>query len=335
MVKKRIKSRSCPNCGYNFGKIADLINYCPECGQENNNPRVALYRQILEFIKSLTNFDSKFWYSLKTLMFKPGTITKDYIENKRERYTSPVKMILIITAFSVSVSVIVNKSFNGNSGKSEFKADIMSFSEQFDLESDTIKYDFADFPLSLLVDDHDVSVSALRDLKHISKDSIGNWLENNRFSNNILTRLIASNAKREITSDKTWEQSANFAGSVNNILVFLLIPLSSVVFFLVFYSKERMYYDVFIFTVHSFIALIIFNMIFFTIMNFNNFWGRDSIFQDFTFFIIISFILNIIPACRKVFGYSNLSSIIRMVVAMVILLFLSLILQRILLTYWI
>lgn len=333
MRGKKIKSASCPNCSFDFSSDLTHYNYCPNCGQENNNPRVSLSRQISELVRSFTNFDSKFWFSLRILLFNPGKITKNYIENKRERYTSPVRMFLIVTAFSLSVSILVNKSFNRNSGQSEFASDTLSFSEQFDKESDSVKYNFIDFPLSILVKNYEVSIAELRELKHISKDSVSQWLVNHSFSNNALTRLIALNAKREISSDKTWKQSADFAGSVNNILIFLLIPVSSLVFFLVFFSSERMYYDVFIFTIHSFTVLIIFNMIFFTVSNAFNIWGRTSMYHDFTFFILFAFILNLIPASKYVFGYNWLTAFIRMLTAMVLLMFTSLILQRVLLTY--
>lgn len=334
VLTKRTRSDSCPNCGHNFISDNSDNNYCPDCGQENNNPRVSLSRLVKEVIQSFVSFDSKFWRSVKSLLFSPGTITKNYIDNKRQRYTSPVKLFLIVSAFSLTISVLVDKSFVNKPRENELRSDSISFSDQFDVMNDSVKYDFAEFPLTMLIKSHPVSVADLRKLKLTSQDSVNVWLESQGFGDNMLTRLIANNAKKEISSELTRPEMANFAGKINNILLFFLIPVSSLIFYLALYKKGRMYYDVLIFTLHSVTALIIFNLAFFTIINLWNMWGRSELYHDFTYFVIFAFVLNIIPAAKKVFRYSWSSVVLRMLAALLVLLFISIVLQRVLLTYW-
>ncbi len=80
----------CANCA------APLTgNYCANCGQKAH-----LHRSLLhvgeEFIHGITHFDGKAWKTLPMLVFRPGTLTRDYIAGKRSRYIAPVPLFLLV-----------------------------------------------------------------------------------------------------------------------------------------------------------------------------------------------------------------------------------------------
>lgn len=84
----------CPNCG-----ATRAGEYCQECGQRRTRPEhltVAYYLKNL--FGELTELDSKIFRTLTALMFRPGHLTAEYLAEWKERYVSPVKLYLFISA---------------------------------------------------------------------------------------------------------------------------------------------------------------------------------------------------------------------------------------------
>jgi len=101
-----IKSRSrkamhyrgveCLNCGHPL----DLTDrYCAYCGQLNTTKRLTLKDFFNEFVLSVFTYDSRFRHTLKDLLFKPGTITRYYVEGKRFHYANPFRFFLSASIF--------------------------------------------------------------------------------------------------------------------------------------------------------------------------------------------------------------------------------------------
>lgn len=88
------KYDECPNCG-----SASLGHYCPECGQHVHVARSV--KDILhEAVHGVLHLDGKFWRTLPKLIFKPGELTRDYVEGKRARYVAPFG-IFLFTVFAM------------------------------------------------------------------------------------------------------------------------------------------------------------------------------------------------------------------------------------------
>lgn len=87
----------CANCGaYLTG------NYCASCGQPAHVHRT-LGHMVEEFLHGLLHFDTRAWRTLPMLVFRPGTLTRDYIHGKRARFISPLAIYLlsVFTMFAV------------------------------------------------------------------------------------------------------------------------------------------------------------------------------------------------------------------------------------------
>jgi len=80
--------QACPNC-----ETAVHGNYCPTCGQPAHIHRSVLH-MLEEALHGLVHFDTKFWRTLPRLLFRPGTLTREYIHGKRARYVSPMAIFL-------------------------------------------------------------------------------------------------------------------------------------------------------------------------------------------------------------------------------------------------
>jgi len=87
------KEKDCLNCG-----TIVAGKYCQSCGQENAEPKDTVLGLVQHFIYDITHFDGMFFSSLKLLLFKPGMLTRKYIEGKRAGYLNPIKMYVFISA---------------------------------------------------------------------------------------------------------------------------------------------------------------------------------------------------------------------------------------------
>ena len=81
----------CQNCGYE-----GIKKFCPECGQKNI--QLKKITQILsDFFDTFLSLDFRIFSTLKYLIFKPGFLTKEYWDGRREKYLPPLRLYLIIS----------------------------------------------------------------------------------------------------------------------------------------------------------------------------------------------------------------------------------------------
>ncbi len=96
--RKAIKYRGveCLNCSHPL----DLTDrFCAYCGQLNTTKRLTLRDFFNEFVLSVFTYDSRFRHTLKDLLFKPGTITRYYVDGKRFHYANPFRFFLSASIF--------------------------------------------------------------------------------------------------------------------------------------------------------------------------------------------------------------------------------------------
>jgi len=90
------KLTSCLNCGE---QLDTDQNYCPNCGQENSDKKLALGAFLKDFFSNYLSFDTILFKTLNPFIFKPGKLTKAFNEGKRRRYINPIRMYLIFSLF--------------------------------------------------------------------------------------------------------------------------------------------------------------------------------------------------------------------------------------------
>jgi hypothetical protein len=92
----------CKNCG-----TATRGNYCHQCGQAAH-VHVPSAREFLhEFLGHYVALEGKLWKSLALLLFKPGFLSREYIEGRRVRYLEPLRLYL---SFSIVFFALVKLS---------------------------------------------------------------------------------------------------------------------------------------------------------------------------------------------------------------------------------
>jgi hypothetical protein len=88
-------STRCPNCD------AELTgSYCQNCGQKKPSRHDFSLRHFFgHLVHEFTHLDSnKILNTLKTLLFKPGLLTVEYLAGRKGRYINPIRLYLTFSA---------------------------------------------------------------------------------------------------------------------------------------------------------------------------------------------------------------------------------------------
>ncbi len=92
--KSNFRGTVCLNCNQ---IISEEDNFCPNCGQVNDKNPISVKQYFSEYLSGFFNFDNRFIRTIIPLLFKPGLVTKKYVEGKRKSYVNPFQLYLHIT----------------------------------------------------------------------------------------------------------------------------------------------------------------------------------------------------------------------------------------------
>ena len=88
-TKKLAGSDNCLNCG-----TALKGPFCYFCGQPDRN-FIRFFPVLLrDLMEDLLDLDSRFMRTMKPLLFKPGRLTRDYMQGRRFRYAPPMRLYI-------------------------------------------------------------------------------------------------------------------------------------------------------------------------------------------------------------------------------------------------
>ncbi len=264
------KDKTCLNCNY---VVAE--RFCPNCGQENIETRKTFHHLFLHFFEDLTHYENAFWKTIKNLILKPSSLTKEYLSGKRMSYLAPVRLyifISFITFFLITIFPNGEDDFvkinNGNVKKEIHKKDnnkklsaeelkIIALKEKGILsqkESDSLRKYIKESKNKETIGKVFVafgyhSVKQMDSIRAIHSNEINDfvyWINKKAFT------VFHHNTKEQII-EKAKESA------IHNLPKVLLIYMPLFAFFLwLFHNKKRWYYfDHGIFTLHYFSFLLI------------------------------------------------------------------------------
>ncbi len=119
-------SSTCANCG---AQVAS--RFCPECGQ-----KAQLHRSLAaighDIMHGVLHLDGKLWHTLPLLAFRPGTLTRRYVDGERAKFVSPMAMFLftVFAMFAVFQMVGVTTPTEFGSGMFDGFTDNSAFKKQ-------------------------------------------------------------------------------------------------------------------------------------------------------------------------------------------------------------
>jgi hypothetical protein len=97
--------RNCLNCG------TELVgDYCFHCGQ-----RAHVHRTLTAFwhdlVHGVFHFEGKIWHTIPLLVWKPGDLTRRYIDGQRARFVSPIALFLFFVFITFAVMSLAGSGF--------------------------------------------------------------------------------------------------------------------------------------------------------------------------------------------------------------------------------
>jgi len=83
------QSLNCFSCGESMNGV-----FCYACGNKNDDYRRSIWSLGAELFASLTAFEGRIWRSLRSLIFKPGQMAREFSDGARQKWTSPIRLYL-------------------------------------------------------------------------------------------------------------------------------------------------------------------------------------------------------------------------------------------------
>jgi hypothetical protein len=83
-------SASCLNC-----KAPLLGRFCASCGQRHVPPYPTLRELFIDAFSELSGWDGRFAVTIRTLARRPGMLTREFLEGRRARYISPLRLYIV------------------------------------------------------------------------------------------------------------------------------------------------------------------------------------------------------------------------------------------------
>ncbi|QQS31033.1 MAG: DUF3667 domain-containing protein [Sphingobacteriales bacterium] len=277
MAVRKQKSPICKNCSYVFAENQP-DEFCPQCGQENNERIVSFGRFLKDSINMYLVLDSKLLVTIGTVLFMPGKLSLAFSEGKIARYLVPFRLYFIISLvyfsfFSAKLLSLVENSepisainnldvpvINNDGIEINLKDSILN--EVKVTQSGSIN--FLDDKISI---DRVIALADKYDTK-TTMDSLKKeypYFNENPFATTITTQLV------KLYKSRGKDFLHYFIGALPFMMI-LLMPLLALFFKLLYIRRNRFFVEhlTFFIHLHSFLYLLL--SIYMLIWGFNAKW---------------------------------------------------------------
>lgn len=254
--QKLRENKTCLNCNYVVEN-----KFCPNCGQENTETRQSFHYLFTHFIEDLTHYDGSFWKTIKGLLFKPGYLTKTYLEGKRKKFVPPVKLYIFISFVTFFLPTLLPgpSLIKFNEKKDVEKQEVKTTKEEVNKESEKgLKEmnDEVEEELSGIDLPNRPRIKNLTQLDSIQKNSQkAEKLSDFEYSAaKKIIKILKSKNRAEL-----WNKAMeSFVHTLPKVL-FLYMPIFAFFLWLMHDKKKWYYFDSGVFTLHyfSFLLLVI------------------------------------------------------------------------------
>jgi len=102
----------CPNCSTEI-----IGNFCFNCGQSARDLKRPFFSLIRDMLGDIFSFDGRVWKTLPSLMFRPGKVTRSYIDGQRMRFVPPFRLFLIASVLFFLVLFSITEKQDWTQGK--------------------------------------------------------------------------------------------------------------------------------------------------------------------------------------------------------------------------
>ncbi|MCB9225382.1 MAG: DUF3667 domain-containing protein [Crocinitomicaceae bacterium] len=236
---------NCKNCGHS---IQEDQKYCSNCGQKNKE-RLTFKSMMGELASAFLSWDSKFFNTIIPLITKPGKVSKEYREGKRQSFVAPLRLYLFFSAlFFLTLSMREGIQLNIGSADSP---------DPQKIQDDSVRLDIGFQPFAMQIDTlkRMIEEDRLDEIPAIKN-------EKSSFQKNLWKRML------RVAAD-----GKSFVEYIQNnisIMLFFFLPAFGVILWLFFLNKKFDYMEHLIYGVyfHSFFFLMLwFTMVISMVIN--------------------------------------------------------------------
>jgi hypothetical protein len=114
-------SAQCLNCG-----TVLQGPFCHYCGQPDKNFLRFFPVLLRELLEDFVDFDSRFMRTMRPLLFKPGKLTRDYLDGRRFRYTPPLRLYIFSSIACFFVAALLAADIIQIDGERDADGDVVS-----------------------------------------------------------------------------------------------------------------------------------------------------------------------------------------------------------------
>ncbi len=316
------KEKDCLNCG-----TVVQGRYCHVCGQENVLPKESFWHMTTHFVYDITHFDSKFFETMKDLLFRPGFLSKEYMMGRRARYLHPIKMYVFTSAvfFLLFFSV-----FKIEPNITDSPTRLLTSKERIEALQD-VKEDLANDTANIILKE---TAALLADTSHpLTTKELADFYQSQYRGVNIGGRVYTTvdeydsiQAQLSSAEKDGWfkrrfikkviyikvkygnnpsEGVKKLSDSVLHRLPYMLfvsLPLFAFILKLVYFRRKQFYYaDHGVFTIHLYIFSFILLLLVFSLSKLED-WLNTGVINYLIFFLFVGLQVYLYKAMRKFYG---------------------------------
>jgi len=270
--------------------------FCSQCGQREE-PRVPTVRSVLgEVINALFGLESKLWRSLWALVAKPGHLTQEFLSGKRQKYTTPFRLYLLLSIMVFAFMAYTGAGININVSDS---SNTQSSTERTDSQLDQS-------------DDKQNKNKVNLNAKNMKFNS-GGHLSTER------EKAIEDKLKRSLEKIEDDLNSGRIDSVVNRLLeplpkaLLIFLPFVALLFKILFLGRGKYYLEHLVYLLHN--HAFIFFLILISLVSQTYIKDRIPILEKPTIiFIVFSWVLYLpyylYKSLRRVYSVSRIATVI-------------------------
>lgn len=236
----------CANCGTGLKG-----NFCYQCGQREE-PRVPTMRSVLgEVGNALFGLESKLWRSLYTLFFKPGELTKEFLAGKRQLYTTPFRLYLLLSVLLFAYLAYLGSNAAVNINQSQTEASLIIDDSTENEQSETKISVTQESPPEQTAQDSEPTEQIISEDVGPVFINTGGWLSKERedqMAQNMQTSL--RQIRDDINAGRAQKVLEHFLEALPKAL-FIFLPFMALFFKLIFIHKGKYYLEHLVFLLHN------------------------------------------------------------------------------------
>ena len=96
------------NCGNCDTPLAVEQRFCGACGQKTAPARLTMGQVTHDFIHALTHVDHSIFSLVKDLAWRPGHVSREYVDGKRKKYFGPLAFLMIAVGLATFLIVLLD-----------------------------------------------------------------------------------------------------------------------------------------------------------------------------------------------------------------------------------